>query len=315
MATILIVLSVLVIAFVLILVYCFNTAFYSKKRLAPSDNKYPIPSGEEYKPYKEQMKNWMIEARQLNPTNFSVTSYDGLTLKAKYYCYKEGAPIELMFHGYRGTGERDLCGGVQRCFELGHSAFIVDQRGAGESDGNVISFGVKEHKDCYTWINFITEHFGENTKILLCGISMGASTVLLAASKGLPENVIGVLADCGYSSAKDIIKKVCNDMHLPAKLAYPLVRLSGMIFGGFDINDAEIKEKVKNCKVPVILVHGESDNFVPCYMAHEIYDNISTRKQLLLVKDAGHGLSYLVDREGYIDSVRNFWTSIDAYIN
>lgn len=313
MTAILIILSILIIAFVAMLIYSFNTAFYSKKRIPPSENTYPMPNGDEYEPYKPLMKEWMIEARAMNPQKFSIITSDGLTLKAKYYHNKDNAPIELMFHGYRGTGEKDLCGGVQRCRQLGHNAFIVDQRGAGESDGNVISFGVKEHNDCYEWINFITNHFGNDTKIILCGISMGASTVLLAASENLPSNVVGVLADCGYSSAKDIIKKVCKEMHFPPAIVYPIIRLSGKLFGKFDINDGEVKEKIKNCKIPVIIIHGEADDFVPCYMANEIYDNVKSKKKLLIVPDAGHGLSYIVDKNGYLKTLENFWNETGIY--
>lgn len=117
---------------------------------------------------------------------FSITSFDGLTLREKYYEYAPGAPIELMLHGYRGESERDLCGGVQRCFALGRSALIVDQRACGNNEGHVITFGIKEHRDCLAWIDFMVKHFSPNTKIILTGISMGTSTVLMAAAKPLP---------------------------------------------------------------------------------------------------------------------------------
>ena len=81
-----------------------------------------------------------------------------------------------MFHGYRGSSERDLCGGVQRCFKLGRSALLVDQRAHGRSDGHIISFGVNERKDCLAWVDFMVKHFGPDVKIILTGISMGAST-------------------------------------------------------------------------------------------------------------------------------------------
>jgi hypothetical protein len=65
---------------------------------------------------------------------------------------------------------------------------------------------------------------------------MGATTVLLASGKKLPENVIGVLADCGYTSAKAIIQKVIRDLKLPDKLLYPIVRLGALIYGGSKLN-------------------------------------------------------------------------------
>jgi pimeloyl-ACP methyl ester carboxylesterase len=166
-----------------------------------------LPHSDLYGPYRETVENWMEETKGTEKETVSITSFDGLKLYGKYYECIPGAPIELMMHGYRGRAERDLSGGVQRCFKLGRNALIIDQRACGKSEGNVITFGVNEYRDCLSWIDFIIRHFGEDTKIILCGISMGASTVLIASQQKLPKNVVGVLADCGYTSAKDIIKK------------------------------------------------------------------------------------------------------------
>jgi pimeloyl-ACP methyl ester carboxylesterase len=189
---------------------------------------------------------------------------------------------------------------------LGRSALIVDQRAAGRSGGNVITFGVKEHKDCLRWIDFMVEHFGEDVKIVLCGISMGAATVLLAAGEPLPKQVVGVLADCGYSSAKKIIYKVIRQMKLPPRLLYPFVRLGGLLFGGFDPNQADVTAAMKRCQVPVILFHGDGDDFVPCSMSQENFDACPAAKQLVLIPGAGHGLCYVVDPEGYLQALQNF---------
>jgi pimeloyl-ACP methyl ester carboxylesterase len=134
--------------------------------------------------------------------------------------------MELMFHGYRGNAERDLCGGVQRAFSLGHNVLIVDQRGSCHSDGRIISFGVNEHRDCLAWLDLVIREFGPDVQVILTGISMGATTVLLAAGTELPKNVIGVLADCGYTSAHEIIQVVAKLIKLPPKLSYPFVRLA-----------------------------------------------------------------------------------------
>lgn len=186
---------------------CFYMAFWVPKRAKEPDEVIRIPSGKIYEPYRDIMTSWIKEVRSLPHKEVSIRSFDGLTLCGKYYEYAPGAPIELMMHGYRGKGERDLCGGVQRCFALGRSALVIDQRACGSSQGHVITFGIRESRDCQSWINFIISHFGSDVKIILTGISMGASTVLMAAGHDLPKNVVGVLADCGFTSARDIIKK------------------------------------------------------------------------------------------------------------
>jgi len=296
--TVLIVL-VLGIAFV-----CFYMAFYSKRE-EPREE-YPIPPGKVYEPYREQMKAWMKEMRELPHDDVYIRSFDGLTLHGRYYEHTPGALTELMLHGYRGNAERDLCGGVQRAFALGRNVLIVDQRGCGESEGHVITFGICERHDCRAWVDYLVQRFGKEQKIFLTGISMGASTVLMTGAMELPENVVGVLCDCGYSTAREIIKKTIREMHLPVKLAYPFVKLGAWLYGGFRLEETSPLEAAKCCSLPVIFIHGEGDDFVPCDMSRENYRAKAEPKALFTVPGAGHGLCYLVDPEGYLAALRSF---------
>lgn len=294
--------AVLVISYI-----CFKIAFYAEDRDPQTYEESDIPEGEIYERFRESMEKWTKETKEMKSELFSITTFDGLKLYGKFYEYKKGAPIELMFHGYRGNAYRDLSGGVQRCFKLGHSAFIVDQRCSKRSEGNVITFGIKEHKDCLCWVDFLVKHFGNDVKIILCGISMGAATVLMAAGNDLPKNVIGVLADCGYNSPKDIIKKVIKQMKIPVNIGYFFVKLGARIYGHFDLEEYSPEQALKNCKVPVIFFHGESDDFVPCYMSKLNYDACNSKKRIVTIKGAGHGLAYLVDPEKYLASLTEFF--------
>lgn len=292
--------------FFLLSFVCFCLVFYAPNRKPMADGEFDIPPGEIYRPYREQMVAWMKETRELPHEDVAIRSFDGLTLRGKYYEYAPGAPIELMLHGYRGTAERDLCGGVQRCFALGRSVLIVDQRASGRSDGYIITFGVREGRDCLAWVDFIIDRFGADAKIILTGISMGAATVMIAAGKELPDSVIGVLADCGYTSARDIIQKVIRQIHLPVWPVYPLIRWGGKLYGGFDVEEASPLEGMRRCRLPVIFVHGEADDYVPCDMSRINYEACPAPKMLFTVPGAGHGLSYMVDREGYMDALTAF---------
>lgn len=305
------ILAAALIASIAILVVCFHMAYFVPKHAPVAPDEFPIPDGEIYAPYRDTMVTWMKQVREMEPEAVSIVSFDGLTLHGKYYEFAPGAPIELMMHGYRGQAERDLCGGVLRCFALGHSALIIDQRACGASDGHVITFGIKESRDCLSWVEFMRCYFGEDVRIILTGISMGASTVLMAAGDQLPEQVIAVLADCGYSTPKAIIQEVIRQMGLPVKLAYPFVRLSAKLFGRFDIEANDPIQAAGRCKVPVILFHGENDDFVPCRMSKEIYDALPGEKCLVTIPGAGHGLSYVVAPKDYIAAAAKFFAPIE----
>ena len=293
--------------------WCFRIAFYSPPRKDTPGEEIDLPEGEIYEVFWDKMRQWTTETRQTPHEDVSIVSFDGLTLRGKYYEYAPGAPIELMFHGYRGSAERDMSGGMQRCFHMGRSALIVDQRCSGGSEGNVITFGIKEHRDCLAWVDFMVKKFGPDVKIILTGISMGGSTVLMAGGKELPENVIGILADCSFHSPKEIMKTVIGKMGLPADLLYPFVRLGAKLFGHFDPEETSPLEAVKKCRVPVIFFHGEADDYVPCEMSRISYEACASRKKLVLIPGAGHGLSYPVAPETYFAALQEFFGPEASY--
>lgn len=287
----------------------FLLTFYTGPKKTPKNDEIPLPKGKIYEPYYDKMTKWTQMARQLPHKDVAITSFDGLKLCGTYYEYAPGAPIELMFHGYRGSGERDLCGGIQRAFSLGRSVLIVEQRTSRGSEGHVITFGVRESRDVLAWIDFTIQMLGADIPIILTGISMGATTVLLAAGHPLPSNVKGVLADCGFTSAKEIIYKVLRQLHLPARLFYPLIALGARLWGGFRLADSDALQALQRCTVPVIFIHGEDDAFVPCEMSRKNYEACPTPKAILTVPGAGHGLAYVADPLGYLQALCEFFTA------
>ena len=288
-------------------IVCFYMTFYEPRTKKNQSAKAILPPGELYAPFRAVTRQWAEEIRAMDCKEFYARSFDGLQLYARYFEYKKGAPIELMFHGYRGSAERDLAGGVRRAFAVGHSVMLIDQRTSGKSEGKVISFGVNESRDCLAWVQKTIEEFGADVKIILTGISMGAATVLNAAGQPLPPNVVGVLSDCGYTSAKEIIQKTIRDMKLPLRLLYPLVRLSAKWFGKFDPEEFSPIEAVKNIKVPTIFFHGDADDYVPAEMSQRNYENCASKKKIYYIKGAGHGLAYPVAPEEYVAEMKAFF--------
>lgn len=288
--------------------YCYRRVFYAAPRRPLGEEEFEMPPGKIYEAYREPMIRWMKMTRDLPHEEVEITSHDGLVLRGKYYEHKKGAPLELLFHGYRGNAERDMCAGVERCFAIGRNALIVNQRAAGTSEGHVITFGIKEHRDCLDWINFAIARFGNEQKIILTGVSMGAATVMMAAGTDLPPNVVCVLADCGYSSAREIIQKIVRELGLPVPLVYPFIKLGARVFGHFSLEETSPMEAMRRARVPVIFIHGDTDDFVPHTMSEALFKACTSQKKLVLVKGAGHALAFPVDKEGYLQALRDFQT-------
>ena len=236
------------------------------------------------------------------------TSHDNLTLFGRYYHVKSGAPLFIEFHGYKGEALRDFCACDMVFKSLGCNTLLVDQRAHGKSGGKTISFGVNERLDCLAWVKWANKRFGD-IPIFLAGISMGGATVLTAASLSLPKNVRGIISDCAFSSPKEIICKVLSDRHLPKKIFYPLVYLGAFLFGGFYLNASSAILAVKNARVPILLLHGKADSFVPHQMSEEIYKSCSSEREIFTFEGAGHGFSFATDAPKYEHAVKDFFLS------
>ena len=170
---------------------CYRIAFQSPKP-GQNDN-YRLPRGAQYQKYNAQMRR-MIARLEAEPCErVEITSRDGLRLCGRYYRRAEGGPLDICMHGYRGTAIRDFCGGAWFSLSEGRNVLLIDERACGESAGRAITFGVKERFDCLDWIAWANARFGADTPIMLYGVSMGATTVLMASGLDLP-------ATCAASS-------------------------------------------------------------------------------------------------------------------
>ncbi len=236
----------------------------------------------------------------------TIRSFDGLTLQGRYYHVCDGAPVLIQFHGYRGSGIRD-CGTVNGILrKAGVNTLLVDQRAQGKSQGSAMTFGILERYDAQCWSAYACRRFGVDRPIFLFGVSMGGATVLMASELDLPENVAGIIADCPYSSPGAIIRKVCRDMKLPGTLLYPFVVLGASVFGRFRLWASSPVRAVENTGIPILLIHGSEDKYVPSAMSVRIFDACRGKRYLEVFPGAAHGGSCLTDAVRYEKVLRSF---------
>ncbi len=283
-------------------------AFRAPKRIKDSD--VGVPLGEQYEKQRPGISKSIEEMLSRSYEPVTISGFEGKTLFARYYHVSNDAPLQIFFHGYKSSAILDCCGGSKLAIKLRQNALVVDQRSHGQSEGNTITFGIKERRDCLCWIQYALSRFGDDVKIILAGLSMGAATVLMATDLELPSNVVGVIADCPYSSPKEIIQKVSRDMHLPAKLMYPFVKLGARIFGGFNLEESSAVSAVTKTQIPILLIHGEDDRFVPCNMSREIHKSCTSSIVFETIPGAGHGLSYMISPDKYEEITIKFINTV-----
>lgn len=308
--TILIILLILAVAVLAASYAVYRVAFHSPNRTQNDD--YCISRGEQMDAQRDTIIGMIAKLNERPYEEVYITSDDGLRLRGRYYRGREGAPIVIGCHGYRGTPSRDFSGGTAMYLGAGFHLLMIEQRAHCGSEGHTITFGVRERYDCLRWIDYVRGRFGADRPILLGGISMGAATVLMASGLDLPDNVKGIVADAPYTSPGAIIRKVCGDLHIPAGLAWPFLWLGARLFGGFDLSqkDADAAEAVRAARVPILLIHGEDDRFVPCDMGRKIAAANPALIEIHTFPEAGHGLSFLVDRPRYERIAQDFFARV-----
>ena len=304
-------LVIIILALVLLCfgVLCGLYRFVFRSPRKGQNDPHAMLSGEQYDALAEEMESLVcrIEAEPFEAV--SITAFDGTKLYGRLYLRREGAPISICMHGYRGTAYRDFSGGSLLALRSGQNVLLPDERAHGKSAGHTITFGDREQRDLLSWAEYLNRRFGKEIPLYFCGISMGASTVLLASGADTPENLRGIVADCPYDSAKSIICDILGRMHLPKKLFYPLIAFSGRLFGGVNLKNTDASKAVRHSKVPILILHGEDDRFVPAFMSEAIARENPEKIRRVTFPKAGHGLSYLVDPPRYEKAYAEFLVS------
>ena len=288
--------------------YGYRVAFYS-----PPRKEAPVIrlEGTSLEPYRQEITRLYRQIRDRECEFVTIQSQDGLTLSGRYYHVRDGAPLDIGFHGYRSTPFTDFAGGSELSFHLGHNLLLVDQRAHGKSQGRTITFGIQERQDVLCWVEYALQRFGPDTSIFLYGVSMGAATVLMASGLPLPGNVRRIIADCPYSVPMDVIAHVGKSNPLPQCLIRPFVWLGARLFGSFDLLEMDAVQAVRNSQTPILIIHGEADTFVPCEMSEAPCQANPELVRRVTFPGADHAISYLVDTPRYWQEVIRFLETLE----
>lgn len=250
----------------------------------------------------QQLKEWTIKNQQ------------GQQLWAQVYEGNQDSHIYVLaVHGYT-VDHRDIAPAIVPFVEKGWNVIAIDQRGRGKSEGDFLSMGWLEKDDIILWAKCICEE-DQKAQIILYGESMGAATIMMAVGENelLPKQVVAVVEDCGYTSAYDMFKDQLKERFgLPSFPFLPAASIVGQIRLGFSFYNADAQEQLKKATLPILFIHGGSDDYVPTSMGEKLYEEYTGEKQLLIVDGAGHGQSADVDADTYYKTVFSF---LKNYVN
>lgn len=247
-----------------------------------------------------------------------IISFDGLQLKGRLYLHplqpsgmaavQGKRKVVIMAHGYRGAAQ-DLAFPGSLLFQEDFDVLLVTQRSHGDSEGRYICFGQLECRDMDAWVDFVLKQLGKETEVFLYGVSMGATTVMMAAGLNLPPQVKGMVADCGFTGFGAMVRHMLKkSFHLPLWPFYPIAdkifqKKTGCSFA------ASTTESLKKSSLPILLIHGTEDHFVLPEMSRVNYKASAAGgedKRLLFIEGAAHGKSIYEDTETVFSAIRDF---------
>lgn len=295
-----IVISILLLAAVTAVAFWF---IYHIFRYAVVRSAVSVPTEEElytgnFKPFEKVLmegRNWVLSHED---DKVSITSFDGLKLNGFFIPCEKPERTVICVHGFRGSGAKDFGAVAKYYHSIGSNVLVIDHRAHGESEGEYITYGVKERYDVKEWIRFVNDQVGGELPIILDGVSMGAATVLMTSALNLPSNVKGIIADCGFTSPKEIYKDIAKKTyHIPP---FPLLFIFNLYckkIASFDMNEADAREALKENTIPTMFLHGMDDRFVPLRMSEENYACCKAEKYIERIPNAQHAVSYFVDTD------------------
>ena len=252
----------------------------------------------------KQLANQWSE--NIKKENVEATAKDGIILRGTEYIKDEKINNwAIVLHGYRSNPESVISVGMH-FFERGYNVLIPNMRATGESEGEYIGMGWLDKDDLKCWIDLIVKQ-NSNSNIVLHGSSMGAATVLMASGDKLPTNVKAIIEDSGYTSVWDIFASEAKvRFNLPAFPVLNMFELVANYRAKYDIKKASALEQVKKASIPILFIHGDSDDFVPEYMCEQLYEAANCKKDKIIIHGAGHTDSRYKEPETYYNKIFDF---------
>lgn len=212
----------------------------------------------------------------------------------------------IVIHGWRDCAIDFF--DIARLYHQQHGCHVLmpDLHAHGLSEGDAVGMGWHDRLDILHWMELTHSQWGADT-IIVHGVSMGAATAMNVAGETMPSwlKSIRFIEDCGYTSVWDEFGyQLRQEFGLPA---FPLLYTTSLLCKlkyGWSFGEASSLNKIQHSPHPMLFIHGDSDDFVPTFMVHQLYRVKPQPKRLWITKGAQHALSYTDYPEDYARQIK-----------
>lgn len=217
---------------------------------------------------------------------------DGLNLNGWFFQGKKSTPDDslhtlLWFHGNAGNINRRLDNLKMLHDRVPVNVFIIDYREFGKSEGKVTEKGT--YLDARAALAYLhSRQDVKNEKIIFYGRSLGSAVAIELALK---EKCCALVLETPFTSIKEM-----------GKTLYPFLCISL----NFLRTKYDSLSKIKDIKVPILIMHGDKDELVPIEHGKKLFEEANQPKEFYTIPGAMHNDTHIVGGEEYFDVIRDF---------
>mgnify|MGYP001234356086 FL=1 len=287
----------------------------SSSLLKIENGKYSILGTDDYEGIDESGK---YTPKSVSDTDYEYIEYESDLGMFPAYLTSEGETGVVIFvHGFRGAFERDFTAMLRAPdFEnLGYRSMIISYRNdanAPKDPSGLYQYGVTEWIDLDNAIRYVEQNINPD-KIVLWGTSGGGGPVTSWLQNNPDsERVDGIIFEAPVISFWESVE-VNGKARYPfiPELFFPYIKLFTEIRYGVDFDTMDFRDALVKSEVPVLLFHGDDDEWVPVDMSDYIADNRRTNFTYIRMSNVGHVTSWNADPVRYIFEITKFLNSLN----
>jgi len=210
---------------------------------------------------------------------------DGVSLHGWFVPAPDPVAVMLWCHGNAGNIIHRL-ENIAELHRRGISVFIFDYRGYGKSQGRPSEAGLS--RDALAAYEVVTQRYGvKPERLILFGRSLGAA---VATELATTRSAAGLILETPFPSVQAMVRAHYGvlPLHLLLEARYDLV------------------SRLPDVRVPILVIHGDSDRIVPLALARQVYEAAPSPKAFYLIHGADHNDTYVVGGEPYFQRLLSF---------
>jgi fermentation-respiration switch protein FrsA (DUF1100 family) len=232
--------------------------------------------------------------------NLEFSNPEGMNLRG-WYIPASGDRGVVFAHGNAGNRASSL-NALRAFHDAGYHAIQFDFSGPGDSDGDFITYGLREAGDLVAAVTELTRKSGvPPTRVVLYGRSMGAATSLLAAAETEVGAVVSVAA---YADLYDVLRSWFGA--LPTEIVPRLVTSAIRRKGGFDVRQVRPVDAVPKIRAPILYVHGQADRLIPREHMERLAAVTVAPHETLMIPEMDHADPSRFVGDSFVEGVLSF---------